>query len=351
MAVRRNHPALTVLKFVLAAVIAIALVKIAFFPAGSAATAGTAAEPGADFTDPVVTPVRGDITASVTLDASVVQDAPRQTQAELAGEIDRVNVADGAEVAAGAVIARIRQEVPVDPREVTGPDGEVTFVPQAPRVTTRDVTAPVGGTVDVQVLKDQQVSVGDPIATVQPASTSVVAALTPEQRYRLVNAPADATVELRNGPGTFTCTGVTVTADAAAPAATDPAAGDLGPTDPVGSAPTARVRCAVPAEVTVFPGLAGTMRLDTGSAQDVLTLPTTAVQGTFESGTVWVSDGDGVDAATATPVTLGLTDGKVIEITGGIEESTQVLEFAPVANPSDVETDDPNAMGDAGMVG
>ena len=36
-------------------------------------------------------------------------------------------------------------------------------------------------------------------------------------------------------------------------------------------------------------------------------------------------------ATTPTDVTLGLTDGTQIEITGGIEEGTTVLQYAPVA--------------------
>lgn len=326
-----------VFKYVLAVIIAVSLVKIAFFPGGGKDS--TTAEPGANFTDPVVQAEIGDLTASVTLDASVVQDSARQVQAEMTGTIERVNVKDGDTVAQGAVIARIRQETPVDAREVTDAEGNVTFVQQAPRVSTRDVTAPVAGTVDVQILKEQMVSVGDMIATVQPSSTSVVASLSPEQRYRLVNAPENATVELRNGPGSFTCTGVKITTG-------DPASSGTGPDSESTSTgdTTARVRCAVPEGVTVFPGLAGTIRLETGSVQGAMLLPTTAVQGTFESGTVWVTTGDeGAASATPTQVMLGLTDGKKIEIVSGIDETQQVLEFAPVARDGDVASD--GAMG------
>ena len=79
----------------------------------------------------------------------------------------------------------------------------------------------------------------------------------------------------------------------------------------------------------MFPGLSGQMALQTGAATDVLLLPTTAVQGLYATGKVWVVDDAGANAAT--DVTLGLTDGTMIEITGGLEEGQTVLQYAPVA--------------------
>lgn len=323
MAVRKHNPVLTVLKFLLAAVIAVSLVKIAFFPSDGSLSADQGVVPGADFADPTLTPTRGDITATVTLDASVVQDGAQEAKTSLAGTVQTLSVADGTDVAAGAVLARVRQETPVPPREVTAADGSVSLVEQRPRVATADITAPVGGKVTYRVLKDQDVAVGDVLASVQPATNSVAATLTPEQRYRLISAPGEATVTLRGGPGPFTCSGVSV--GTAAPATAPDGPGGTGG----GDAAAATVRCAVPGEVTVFPGLSGQMALQTGAATDVLLLPTTAVQGLYATGKVWVVDDAG--ATTPTDVTLGLTDGTQIEITGGIEEGTTVLQYAPVA--------------------
>lgn len=337
MAVRKHNPVLTVLKFLLAAIIAVALVKIAFFPADGSLTADGGEVPGANFTDPTLTPTRGDITASVTLDASVTQDAAQEAKTSLAGAIQTLSVADGADVAAGAVLVRVRQETPVPPREVTDPDGSVRIVEQRPRVATADITAPVAGKVTLRVLKDQEVAVGDVIASVQPATNSVVATLTPEQRYRLIAAPTEATVTLRGGPGPFTCTGVTVGTTTDSGGQGDGGTGGTGGT-------TASVRCAVPAEVTVFPGLSGQMALQTGAATGVLLLPTTAVQGLYATGKVWVVDEAGTQ--TPTDVTLGLTDGTQIEITGGLEEGTTVLQYAPVAREAtDGASDAPMVMG------
>lgn len=354
MAVRRRNPALTILGYVLALVIAAALVKIAFFPAQAGETDAVVV-PGADFAEATVLPERGDITAAVTLDASVEQDPAQEARATLTGVVQRLSVADGDAVSQGQVLARIVQETPVPPREVTAADGTVSLVEQKPKVVTADVTAPVAGVVDLRVLKDQDVAVGDTLASVQPSSTSIVATLSPEQRYRLVNAPTDAEVTLRNGPGVFTCTGVQVVTS---PGASAPAPGGMDgmggvSTDPAPSGtPTARVRCAVPEGVTVFPGLAGSVRLVTGEAVDVLLLPTTAVQGLYQTGQVWTVPADGGEPV-ARDVTLGLTDGTRVEITGGIEEDTEVLEYAPSAEIPQPEIDPVTGLpvGDAAMGG
>ncbi len=58
-------------------------------------------------------------------------------------------------------------------------------------------------------------------------------------------------------------------------------------------------------------------------------VPTTAVRGAAQSGTVWVSTPDG--AAEERAVALGLTDGTQVQITDGLTEGEEVLEFAPGA--------------------
>jgi multidrug efflux pump subunit AcrA (membrane-fusion protein) len=86
--------------------------------------------------------------------------------------------------------------------------------------------------------------------------------------------------------------------------------------------------------------MAATVAIRAGEVVDVLVLPVTAVQGSVQSGTVWVPGADGTPAER--PVQLGLTDGQQVEITGGLTEGESVLEFVPV--PDDTVTD-------PGMVG
>lgn len=82
----------------------------------------------------------------------------------------------------------------------------------------------------------------------------------------------------------------------------------------------------------IYAGASAKMEISAGSANDVLTLPITAVQGSVGKGRVWVVGQDGVE--TPTDVELGLTDGSMVEVKSGINESTQVLEFVPVQQDS-----------------
>ena len=73
---------------------------------------------------------------------------------------------------------------------------------------------------------------------------------------------------------------------------------------------------------------------------DVLVVPITAVQGSVQTGNVWVLGDDGAPAQRQ--VTLGLSDGEQIEVTDGLGEGESVLQFVPV--PDDSQAQDP-AMG------
>ena len=71
------------------------------------------------------------------------------------------------------------------------------------------------------------------------------------------------------------------------------------------------------------------MTIAGGRAENVLVVPTTAVRGAAQSGTVWVMSADG--ATEERPVALGLTDGTQVQITQGLAEGDEILEFAPGA--------------------
>jgi multidrug efflux pump subunit AcrA (membrane-fusion protein) len=78
----------------------------------------------------------------------------------------------------------------------------------------------------------------------------------------------------------------------------------------------------------VFAGMAATVVVDAGVAEDVLVVPVTAVQGSVQQGNVWVVGADGAQEQRA--VVLGLTDGDQIEVREGLAEGDQVLMFVPV---------------------
>jgi hypothetical protein len=162
---------------------------------------------------------------------------------------------------------------------------------------------------------------------VAPASFSLTATLAPEQQYRLLQQPTEAQVAINGGPAPFTCTGLTITTGATGSG--DDGNGGQGASGTV-------VRCAIPGDVQVFAGLTAKVTIAGGIAENVLTLPLTAVEGAAGTGVVYLIGADGEPVET--PVTLGLNDGVDVEITSGLAEGDLVLQFVPGA-PADPGTD------------
>jgi multidrug efflux pump subunit AcrA (membrane-fusion protein) len=243
-------------------------------------------------------------------------------------------VSAGDTVAAGEKLLDVRYEVERDPIIGKDDEGNPTSTPRDPLVKVVTVTATVAGKVaTLDVLKDQVVAVGDAVGSLSPGTLSVTAPLTQADQFRLLSPPSTAEITVTGGPAPFTCTGLTL----GAPPADQTSTG--GGPDPTTGMPTSAAattaRCAVPAGVAVFSGMAATVAIQAGQATDVLVVPVTAVQGSVQNGTVWVPGADGTPEER--PVTLGLTDGQQVEITGGVAEGESVLEFVPV--PDDTVAD------------
>ncbi len=322
-----------ILRITIFAVIAIALVKVAFFP-DAAAEADPASATGS-ITEPVTQVALGSIVTTVVVDGAVSADPASPGKATLAGEVSVVPVSQGQAVTAGDSLATIRQEILQEPVATTDADGNVTMTQPKPKYKTVSVTAPVTGVVSsVPVLVGQIVAVGDVVATVAPPTFSVTGPIKPEDQFKLVTQPTDAQVEVIGGPGAFTCTGLTISSPLAGAEASAPEQGE-------GSAATASgatVRCAVPADVRVFAGLTAKLTIAGGSVDNAMTLPVTAVKGNAASGTVWVVGAEGAHEERA--VTLGLNDGTIVQIVDGVAEGDEVLEFVPVVDATDPAVDD-----------
>jgi multidrug efflux pump subunit AcrA (membrane-fusion protein) len=297
---------------VIFAAIAVALVKVAFF-AGATQSVDPTLPTGA-IVEPQSTVETGTITNDVTLKGAISADAAVPIKATLAGEVTKVLVTQGQTVDAKTAILTVRSET-------AAADG-------TPVVKTVTVLAGSTGTLSsFPVIVGQLVSVGDAVGQVAPPSFSVTGTLSPEQQYRLLNQPTEATVAITGGPAPFTCTGLTIrTAVAGAPA---DAAGD-----PAGASPPSgtTVRCAVPAGVKVFGGLAATLTISGGVADNVLVVPVTAVEGSAGTGIVYTPKADGSSEKHA--VGLGLTDGSNVEITTGLKAGDKILQFVPGAVPA-----------------
>ncbi|WP_115728024.1 efflux RND transporter periplasmic adaptor subunit [Actinomyces culturomici] len=337
----RSGRILNIAKTVIWAIIAIALVKFAFFPGGGADAEPQSLDPSANYGQMTITPTRGDITNTVTAKGTVEADAATTVKSTGEGTVSYIALPDGSQVDTGAPILEVRKEIQGQDSMTTDDEGNQTVVPGKTTYEYTTIYATASGTLRLSALLGQQFAIGDPVATIQPPTFSAVAPLNADQLYRIQNAPNEATLTITNGPAPFTCSGLQiVTPDKA------PKTGDQN-----GAAQTTGIqaKCAIPGDQKVFPGLQVTMDVVAGSAQGVLTLPISAVEGRFQSGYVYVPDPDGGDPAKK-PVKLGLTDGKVVEIVEGLSESDEVLEFVP-SKSQDATDGSSGGSGDTGFSG
>jgi macrolide-specific efflux system membrane fusion protein len=321
-----------ILRLVVIMAIAVALVKLAFF--ADTAEAQDPAQPTGQVVEPTVPVALGTITNDVTLPGSVSADAAIPVKAVAAGTVDDIFVAAGDTVSGGDPIYDIKVETVRDPVETTdAATGLVTITQPKPAVTFEKVFAPAAGVLSsLTVIHGQSVAIGDTTGQVAPPSYSVSGSLSPEQQYSLTSQPTEASIAITNGPAPFICTGLRITTPLAGADA-----GGTGGADVAGSPPAAgggagsgtTVTCAIPADVTVFPGLAAQITIAGGKAENVLVVPTTAVKGSAETGVVWFALPDG--STEERPVTLGMNDGTSVQVIDGLAEGDLVNQFVPGA--------------------
>jgi hypothetical protein len=314
------------------AAIAAALVKLAFIPDQVAADGPEM--PSAEIVEPQVPVTIGTIRNDVVLSGTVEADAAVPIPATLTGEVREVGVGQGQWVTAGQEILKLRAVVSY-PDGTSGTEWEI-------------VTAPATGTLSsFTALVGQQFSVGDPVGQIAPPAFHVSGSIPPEQLYRLIERPADAQVTINGGPAPFTCTGLSITSPLAGQGTGGGDGGNGGTGGTTGqTGPT--VRCAIPAEVTVFAGLTAEIVIAGGVAENVLTVPITAVEGAAGTGNVYFVLPDG--STEVRPVTLGLNDGINVEVIEGVEEGDLVLQFIPGAPATPPGMDGCQAMPDGSMV-
>lgn len=306
---------LAIIKTVILAIIAIALVKFAFFPASDTANEGQSLDPGGDYGQMTIFPTVSDITNTVSAKGTIEADPATSVKATAEGEVIFIAVADGSTIETGTPILELRKEITPRPTDANPS-------PDSYQHTT--VYATASGTLHLNALNGQSFQIGETVATIQPPSYSAFATLNADQLYRIQNAPEQATITITNGPAPFTCTGLrietpkTSTDNQNSPGNSSSGTANTG----------IRAVCPIPADQKVFPGLQVTMDIVAGSATGVLTLPISAVEGRFESGFVYLPNPDGGKPAKK-PVKLGLTDGKIVEIKEGLTEKDEVLEFVP----------------------
>lgn len=318
-------------------IIAISLVKFAFFPPTGASQSDQPLDPSANYGQMTVTPTKADITNTVSVNGNIENDPSTVVKATGAGEVNYIAVADGTYVEAGAMILQVRDKN----ENISGTN--VTD-DQPPTYTYTDITAPASGTLHLSALLGQRFSIGDQLGTIAPSTYSAVATLNADQLYRIQETPSEATVTITNGPAPFTCSGLKIVT----PDTTQKNTNQQGENQ---QSTGIQARCAIPADQKVFPGLGLKMDIVAGSATDVLTLPISAVEGRFQSGFVYLPVSDGAGKPEKKPVTLGLTNGEIVEIKEGLTESDSVLEFIPTASSDATQDSESGADGATPLTG
>lgn len=320
---------LPILRLVIWAVIAVALCVIAFRETAPALTEtddGITA-PGADFTDPMVEVGRQSITNAVELSGTIVPVAATEVTAPSSGTAVYFAMPSGRTVSDDEPLMTLRTTEPREPLIRTDEEGNVTEIPQSDRVIDTTVYANADGEITFEAELNQEISQGEVVARIDPLESYIAATVPPESLYRLLDLPETAEITIANGPEPFDCTDLTLeTATSEGTSSTE-------------------LRCEVPEGITVFPGLSVTVQVVTATVEDAIVVPLTAVRGTYESGSVWVV-GEGGEPV-ETPVALGLTDGKVVQVTEGLSEGDTVLEFVP-GTPA--QYPDEENMGEEGEV-
>lgn len=343
---------LTGLKVLLALVVTAALVKLAFFP-DSEQTAPTAAQTGFSVSTPLVTVTKADVKSAVDIDGQVVADAPTQVPATSVGTVARLYFDNGAAVTSGEPILTIKKTETVTTTDngsngsngangssdskgagsadSSDSDSKADTTPKTTeKVTYIDVYAPATGTINYSVIKDQETTVGTSIASISTGTYSATGTISAAQQYQLTQAPTSATITIKSGPAPFACNNLKIgTGTASAP--TNSTAAPKDTTDASsGDGTTVQVRCAVPADKKVFPGLKATISIAVGEAKGALTVPLTAVQGNYATGKVWlVPDPTKPTKTVETTVKLGINDGNQIVVTSGLKEGDSILQFVP----------------------
>jgi hypothetical protein len=230
------------------------------------------------------------------------------------------------------------------------------------------VDIPAGATMAGRLVEDRStVPAGMPIVSARYGAYGVVAEIDSAQAYKISGSVDSVQGQIKNGPGPFPC--ALLGTVAALPAGTVPEppkpsaapqpSGGPGPqsmpssgAEPPpgggepGSEPTGlRLVCTAPADTKMINGASVTLDVVTEKAKGVLVLPVEAVAGTQGKGKVDIV-GPNRDRQT-TDVTLGLTDGKVVEIKSGLNGSETIA----VPGPDLPEAKNPQEQGSPGVGG
>jgi len=245
----------------------------------------------------------GSIRSTVNLDGVVVRQSTQNVNAPVTGTVSNIAVRPGDAVTDG-------EEVATSPTPTPSP-------------ITETVTAPIGGTVGkLSVTKGQIVVNGQRLLTVIPAQYDVIASVPQDQLYRFYTPPLSIQAVVAHQDQPIDCAFRSIGANLPTSGATNVLQEEVD------------LRCTLPVGTSVFPGVPANVVAVTAEVDDALTLPVSAVQqkGNGTSGVVYVLE-KGKEPQ-KTNVTLGISDGKRIQIVSGLFAGQRVRDPAVSGTPT-----------------
>ncbi|MEV2274079.1 HlyD family efflux transporter periplasmic adaptor subunit [Nocardiopsis sp. NPDC049922] len=273
----------------------------------------------------------GSISSVMVLDATVRAAPGEDVSARNGGTVTRVWVGDGTPVENGAPIVTL---------SVPGAGGGSEGEEGAEAPATREVTlyAPRAG--DVSGLGDLRngdvLEPGATVATVAPDEFRAVASIPSNDLYRFGGEPRDIELSIDQGPAPTPCEFVSLgPADQSSSGGSGGGAeGEEGGEGGGGGGGGTELVCRVPADVEAYEGVQGKLSVAVDDVSNVLAVPVTAVRGTADEGEVMVVTEDG--SQETRQVTLGVSDGSMVEVVEGLSVGEQVLDPVPLDPRFDV---------------
>jgi hypothetical protein len=204
------------------------------------------------------------------------------------------------------------------------------------------IEVPAGALFSGRLVDDRsKVAAGMPVVSAKHVGYGVVADIDGSQAYQITDTLQSVQAQIKSGPGPFPCTVLGTLAALPAGSIPEPVVPAPNPSASVAPQPKLpgqqqqspseatgmRLVCVPPADVKTINGAAATVEVITARSANALVLPVEAVAGSQGKGKVEVVKADGTRELRE--VTLGLSDGKVIEIKSGLTAEETVATPGP----------------------
>ncbi|WP_422769801.1 efflux RND transporter periplasmic adaptor subunit [Plantactinospora sp. WMMC1484] len=245
-------------------------------------------------------------------------------------------------------------------RDVDPPEGTPTRPTRVASIwaggKSRRVDVPSGSVFAGRLMDDRStVTAGMPVVSARRIGYGLVAEIDGAQAYQISDSLTSVQAQIKNGPGPFACKVLgTIAAlpagtvpepparEPSADSSADPSTAPVAPVRPPAgihqqvepSEPTGmRLVCTAPPGIKLINGASATLEVVTARAENALVLPVEAVAGGQGNGKVDVVGPDG--GRETRDVVLGLSDGKVVQITSGLTGDETVAVPGPNLPPAE----------------